>query len=183
MQRLGRPEPAEPEVIELLAKFCVFKGDVASLGTEDCTLNPPGAPPTPIKEMMGMMEACRGPWPDWVSKFHGATKNADGTYSVLTQQCLGPMKGDFPAMGPFPFVALDSVPEVLKTEDLACPVEVGTFTLNEDKTKVVSAAYSIDSHKNSMPGMASPSVEAVWGKKGDGSDVGFGALFTLMGVM
>ncbi len=33
-----------------------------------------------------------------------------------------------------------------------------------------------------MPGKGSPSVEAVWGKKGDGSDVGFGAYFNLMGV-
>ena len=89
--------------------------------------------------MLGMRQ---GGWAYQVSMNQPATGIASPSL-VLTQQCLGPMKGDFPAMGPFPFVALDSVPEVLKTEDLACPVEVGTFTLNEDKTKVVSAASEI----------------------------------------
>ena len=75
------------------------------------------------------------------------------------------------------------MPAVLKTEDLANPVEVGTFTLSDDKTKVKVAAYAIDSHTgHSMPGKGSPSVEAVWGKNGDGSDTGFGAYFKLMGV-
>ena len=91
---------AEPEVTEMLAKFCKFDSGCYEYATEDCVLNPPGAPPTPIKDMVGMMDALKaGPFPDWNSKFHGATKNADGTYSVLTQQCVGTMKGDFPAIG------------------------------------------------------------------------------------
>ena len=95
---------AEPEVTEMLAKFCKFDS-----GCYDASMQPrtvcsthlgPGAPPTPIKDMVGMMDALKaGPFPDWNSKFHGATKNADGTYSVLTQQCVGTMEGDFPAMG------------------------------------------------------------------------------------
>lgn len=176
----------EPEVLALLSKFTEFTAESAELATDDCLLNPPGAPAMPLAAMLGMMEACKVPFPNWCSKFYGAIKNADGTYSVLTQQCLGPMKADFPAMGPFPSVALDTVPEVMKTEDLANPVEVGTFTLSEDKTKVKLAVYGIKSHLDlpieGLTGKGSPSVEATWGKKGDGSDVGFGAYFSLMGV-
>ena len=133
--------------------------------------------------MAGMMAGMKTTWPGWESKYWGATKNADGTYTVLTQQCLGPMKADFPAMGPFPEVKLDSVPEICKTEDLANPVEKGTITLSEDKTKVAKLSYEIDSHLDTgMLGKGSPSIEAIWGKAGNGSDVGFGALFTAAGV-
>ena len=171
----------EPEIISLLEKFCTFGPDAASYATEDAVLNPPGAPPMPIGVMMGMMDAMKGStFPGWQSKFHGATKNADGTYAVLTQQLPGPMKADFPAMGPFPEVKFDVVPDVMKTEELANPVEVGTYTIVDGKVKI--AAYNVDSHVCSMPGKASPAVDAVWGKAGDGSDVGFGAYFKLMGV-
>ena len=175
---------AEPEALATLSKFCAFGDDCAEYATEDCLMNPPGAPPMPVAVMTGMMAGLRAScWPTWKSKFHGATKNADGTYNVLTQQCLGPMAADFPAMGPFPEVKLDSVPEIMKTEDLCNPVEVGKFELTEDKKKVKLCTYTISSHLgHGMPGMASPSVAGVWGAKGDGSDVGFGAYFTLMGV-
>ena len=175
---------AEPEVVELLKNFCKFDSEALKLAAEDAVVNPPGAPPMPVGVMMGMMDAMKGStFPNWKSHCHGVTKNPDGTYRVLTQQCPGPMKADFPAMGPFPHVALSSVPEVLTTEDLANPVEWGTFTLSEDKSKVVSAAYVITSHLDTgMLGKGSKSVEAVWGKAGDGSDVGFGAYFKLMGV-
>merc|ERR1719375_1579862 len=144
----------------MLEKFCAFAGgESAALATEDCLMNPPGAPPMPMAQVVGMMEACKVTFPGWKSKFHGAVKNADGTYSVLTQQCLGPMKADFPAMGPFPFVALDSVPEVMKTEDLANPVEVGTYKLTDDLSKVANCTYDIKSHLgHSKVGGASPSV-------------------------
>ena len=93
------------------------------------------------------------------------------------------MAADFPAMGPFPEVKLDSVPEIMKTEDLCNPVEVGKFERTEDKKKAKLCTYTISSHLgHGMPGMASPSVAGVWGAKGDGSDVGFGAYFTLRGV-
>jgi len=116
-------EPAEPEVVEMLVKFCKFGSDVTDYCTPDCTLNPPGVPP----------------------------------------------------------VAFDKVPEIMKTECLANPVEVGTYTIVDGKVKC--AAYAIDSDKgHAMTGKGSPAVEAAWGKKGDGSDVGFGAYFKLMGV-
>lgn len=173
----------EPEVLDMLSKFCKFDAEATQYADKDCMLNPPGAPPMPFEAVNGMMAAMKGPWPAWESKFHGASKNPDGTYAVLTQQCPGPMKGDFPAMGPFPFIAFDPLPDIVKTEDLKNPIEVGTFTLTADKTKVVKAAYEIDSHKgHSKVGGGSPSVTEVWGKKGDGSDVGFGAYFALMGV-
>ena len=162
---------AEPEALATLSKFCAFGDDCAEYATDDCLMNPPGAPPMPVAVMTGMMAGLRAScWPTWKSKFHGATKNADGTYNVLTQQCLGPMAADFPAMGPFPEVKLDSVPEIMKTEDLCNPVEVGKFELTEDKKKVKLCTYTISSHLgHGMPGMASPSVAGVWGAKGDGS--------------
>ena len=44
-------------------------------------------------------------------------------------------------------------------------------------------SYEIDSHLDTgMLGKGSPSIEAIWGKAGNGSDVGFGALFKLFGV-
>lgn len=165
----------------MLSKFCKFGNDVTDYCTPDCTLNPPGVPPMPMEAMKGMMAAMKVPFPNWESKFHGATKNPDGTYAVLTQQCLGKMVTDWPALGPMPAVAFDKVPEIMKTEALANPIEMGTFTIVDGKVKC--AAYALDSHKtHSMQGKGSPAVEAVWGKKGDGSDVGFGAYFTLMGV-
>ena len=107
---------AEPEALATISKFCAFGDDCAEYATDDCLMNPPGAPPMPVAVMTGMMAGLRAScWPTWKSKFHGATKNADGTYNVLTQQCLGPMAADFPAMGPFPEVKLDSVPEIMKT--------------------------------------------------------------------
>ena len=79
----------EPEVNDLVQKFCAFGPDTASYCTEDCLMNPPGAPPMPVPVMLGMMDAMKGTFPDWKSLMHGVTKNLDGTYSVLTQQCLG----------------------------------------------------------------------------------------------
>jgi len=172
-------------VIAVLEKFCKFDEESMSVAAEGCMMNPPGAPPMPIGDMMGMMGALKaGPFPKWTAKFHGVEKkNDDGTYSVLTQQCPGALAADFPAMGPFPHVAFDSVPEVVKTEDLANPIEVGTYTLSEDKSKVTICAYDISSHTgHSKVGGASPSVEPIWGKAGDGSDTGFGCYFKLMGV-
>lgn len=173
--------PAEPEVVAMLEKFCSFSGEEsAAYATDDCLFNPPGAPPMPIADVLGMMAGSKQAFPRWESKFWGALKNADGTYTVLTQQCLGPMLGDFPAMGPFPAVPLEGRPAVCK-EDWKFPVEAGTYTLSEDKTKVQCGAYN-GAVEHVAEAEVSPFIQEIWNKKGDQSDTGFGAAFILMGV-
>ena len=56
--------------------------------------------------------------PDWKSLCLGIEKNEDGTYTVLTQQVLGAMKADLPAVEgfPFPAVAVAEIPEEAKIE-------------------------------------------------------------------
>ena len=51
---------AEPEAIATLSKFCKFGDDFAEYATEDCMMNPPGAPPMPVAVMGGMMAGLRG---------------------------------------------------------------------------------------------------------------------------
>ena len=80
----------------------------------------------------GMAVAC----PDWKSLCLGIEKNEDGTYTVLTQQVLGAMKADLPAIEgfPFPAVAVAEIPEESKIA-MVFPVEVTTYTLEGDKIK------------------------------------------------
>ena len=80
----------------------------------------------------GMVVAC----PDWKSLCLGIEKNEDGTYTVLTQQVLGAMKADLPAVEgfPFPAVAVAEIPEEAKIE-VTLPVEVGTYTMEDGKVK------------------------------------------------
>lgn len=176
--------PVEPEVLELLGHFCQFGSESSSYATEDCMVNLSGAPRMPMAMLLAIIDAMKdGPFPGWKSLFLGATKNEDGTYRVLTQQMPGPMTADFPAVGPLSHVEFTLVSELVKTEDLKNPVEWGTFALNEDKTKVADVAYTLTSHlQTGMEGKGSESVEAIWGKAGDGSDVSFSAHFKLMGV-
>ena len=141
--------------------------------------NPPGAPSMPIGMVLDLMNGSKAAFPEWKSVTHGVSKNADGTYTVLTQQLIGPMKGDFPAMGPFPSVSVATAAAEAK-EDLKWPVEVGTFTLSADGTKVAGGTY--DGAVKEVAGVeVSPCVSAIWNKKGDHSDTGFGAAFMIMG--
>jgi len=84
---------------------------------DDFEFNPPGAPPMPWAVFSDMLTGARLAFPNWKCRCVGVelvNEEDEFTLTVLTQQSLGAMKGDFPAMGPFPFVALDSVPEVCK---------------------------------------------------------------------
>ena len=62
--------PVEPEVDELLKNFCKFEADMAKYTTEDCMMNPPGAPPMPVEMMAGMM-AGKPTYSHIHSKVHG----------------------------------------------------------------------------------------------------------------
>ena len=91
------------------------------------------------------------------------------------------MAADLAAMGPMPAVALADVPERCTTTDACFPVEVGTYTFNEDGMKVASARTAARSEVEGAPEVT-PFIAEVWNKKGDLSDVGFGAVFLWLGV-
>ena len=102
-------------------------GSTKAVSAEGCEFGPPGAPPLPIDAMLGicgtgMAVAC----PDWKSLCLGIEKNEDGTYTVLTQQVMGAMKGDFPLIEgtPFPEVKVAEIPDEAKIE-MTLPVEGG----------------------------------------------------------
>lgn len=138
------PVPVPDEISALLKSFtAALNGDAEAVKascTDDCMFNPPGAPPMPMEAMMGMMAGMKSVWPDWTSRlcFIEAGPDAD-TFIVGTQQVIGVMKGDFPAMGPFPAVAMADVPERCKKEALTLPVEVGTYKIKDGK--VASGSY------------------------------------------
>ena len=173
------PSSKADPAVALLEKFCRFDAETLSCATDDCMFNPPGAPPMPIGMVLDLMNGSKAAFPEWKSVTHGVSKNEDGSYTVLTQQLIGPMKGDFPAMGPFPSVSVATAAAEAK-EDLKWPVEVGTFTLSADGTKVAGGTY--DGAVKEVAGVeVSPCVSAIWNKKGDQSDTGFGAAFIIMG--
>ena len=111
------PEPAGEMTAEgVVALVTAMGADQWKNATDHCTddgvFSPPGSPPMPMGALSGMMEPMRGAFPDWTSAVHGATKNEDGTWEVLTQQLMGAMKADLAAMGPFPPVALADAPSL-----------------------------------------------------------------------
>ena len=101
-------------------KFCVGlqDGSTKAVSAEGCEFGPPGAPPLPIDAMLGICKNMVGALPDWKSLCLGIEKNEDGTYTVLTQQLLGAMKGDFPLIEgmPFPEVKVAEIPDEAKIE-------------------------------------------------------------------
>ena len=72
-------------------------GSFANYCTEDAEAEYPGAPPFPVPFMMGITTKFSGAFPDWKSQCLSITKNEDGTYTTLEQQCVGAMKADMPA--------------------------------------------------------------------------------------
>ena len=126
------------EKTALMEKFNakLFDGTIAdgTVTTADCTFNPPGAPAMPMEAFAAMTNGCKACFPDWTSKLckveEGPTPD---TAICMTQQLMGCMKGDFPAMGPMPAVAMSEVPERCKTEELTLVVEVGLYTFKDGK--------------------------------------------------
>ena len=102
-------------------KFCVGlqDGSTKDVSAEGCEFGPPGAPPLPVDAMLAISAQGMGvAFPDWKSLCLGIEKNEDGTYTVLTQQVLGAMKGDFPLIEgtPFPEVKVAEIPDEAKIE-------------------------------------------------------------------
>ena len=163
-------------------KFCVGlqDGSTKAVSAEGCEFGPPGAPPLPIDAMLaycgqGMVVAC----PDWKSLCLGIEKNEDGTYTVLTQQVLGAMKADLPAVEgfPFPAVAVAEIPEGAKIE-VTLPVEVGTYTMEDGKVK---KGLYVGEIRDGVEGAAEPTPAFVEMWKAGPETQGFAGFFKFLG--
>jgi len=64
-------------------------------------------------------------------------------------------------------------------KDLAFPVEIGTYKIVDGK--IANGTYA-GLTKDVPEAGVTPEIAAIWNKKGDLSDVGFGAVFMMMGV-
>jgi len=176
--------PSHPKY-QLMEKFCTglfdgMEGKTASVATDDCMFAPPGTPPMPLHAVLGMFLVFKTVWPDWVSVFWGVEENEDGTVICYTQQCMGKMQKDFPAMGPFPAVAMaDCDARVLNT-DVKLPVEFGRYKFNADGTLCAGSEFFGDI-KEFEGSDVTPWWQENWNQRGDLSDVGFGAIFIYMG--
>ena len=155
-------------------------GSTKAVSAEGCEFGPPGAPPLPIDAMLaycgqGMAVAC----PDWKSLCLGIEKNEDGTYTVLTQQVLGAMKADLPAVEgfPFPAVAVAEIPEEAKIE-VTLPVEVGTYTMEEGKVK---KGLYVGEIRDGVEGAAEPTPAFVEMWKAGPETQGFAGFFKFVG--
>ena len=155
-------------------------GSTKDVSAEGCEFGPPGAPPLPIDAMLaycgqGMAVAC----PDWKSLCLGIEKNEDGTYTVLTQQLLGAMKGDFPLIEgmPFPEVKVAEIPDEAKIE-ITLPVEVGTYTMEDGKVK---KGLYVGEIRDGVEGAAEPTPAFVEMWKAGPETQGFAGFFKFVG--
>jgi len=122
-------------------------GDAAALEavcTEDCTFQTPGAPPMPLKEFRGLISAFKASFPDWTQapiEYGTVAENADGTLKIYTQQIVGLLKADIPAVGPFPAVSLEDASERSKTKPMILPQEIAIVTFDE-KSRISSMTWT-----------------------------------------
>ena len=163
-------------------KFCVGlqDGSTKAVSAEGCEFGPPGAPPLPIDAMLGICGTGMAvAFPDWKSLCLGIAKNEDGTYTVLTQQVLGAMKADLPAIEgfPFPAVAVAEIPEEAKIE-MTLPVEVGTYTMEDGKVK---KGLYVGEIRDGVEGAAEPTPAFVEMWKAGPETQGFAGFFKFVG--
>ena len=158
-------------------KFCtgLADGSAKEQCAEGCEMGPPGAPPLPMDAMLGICAKMTVAFPDWKSLCLGITKNDDGTYSVLTQQVIGAMKADLPAIEgtPFPEVKLDEIPEEAKVE-IVFPVEVTTYTLEGGKIKKIVSAGETKEGVEGQVAEVTPYMKEQWAAGKGGFDAFYG---------
>ena len=165
-----------------LYKFCVGlqDGSTKDVSAEGCEFGPPGAPPLPVDAMLAISAQGMGvAFPDWKSLCLGIEKNEDGTYTVLTQQVLGAMKGDFPLIEgtPFPEVKVAEIPDEAKIE-ITLPVEVGTYTMEDGKVK---KGLYVGEIRDGVEGAAEPTPAFVEMWKAGPETQGFAGFFKFVG--
>ena len=111
--------------------------DISTYVTDDATFAPPGTE-LPMAAFADMCKGYAKAWPSWDSKVWAAKKNTatakdsagstntgQSTWTVQTQQVVGKMSGDVPAMGPFPAVGIGDAPAEAKSIACVLPTEVG----------------------------------------------------------
>ena len=155
-------------------------GSTKAVSAEGCEFGPPGAPPLPVDAMLAISAQGMGvAFPDWKSLCLGIEKNEDGTYTVLTQQVLGAMKGDFPLIEdtPFPEVKVAEIPDEAKIE-ITLPVEVGTYTMEEGKVK---KGLYVGEIRDGVEGAAEPTPAFVEMWKAGPETQGFAGFFKFVG--
>ena len=155
-------------------------GSTKAVSAEGCEFGPPGAPPLPVDAMLAISAKGMGvAFPDWKSLCLGIEKNEDGTYTVLTQQVLGAMKADLPAIEgfPFPAVAVAEIPEEAKIE-MTLPVEVGTYTMEDGKVK---KGLYVGEIRDGVEGAAEPTPAFVEMWKAGPETQGFAGFFKFVG--
>lgn len=167
----------------MLQEACQFPNDPAMLDFWEPkgVFDLPGAPPMHIEQMYETMKTMKdAAFPQWRSVVHGVREtDEEDTFVVLTQQVSGPMMADLPPLGPFPPVKMADVDDKTKRAGFAFPVEVGTYVVNESG-KIEAGEYEGETEE--LDGVfVTPELAEVWNKKGDFSDVGFGALFIALG--
>ena len=155
-------------------------GTFADYATEDAEVAYPGAPPFPVAFMLGMTTKWGVACPDWKSLCLSITKNDDGTYTLLEQQCVGAMKADMPAIEgtPFPEVKLEEVPETGKVE-MIFPVEETTYTLEGGKIKK-AGSVGVTKDPAEVEG-ANADVTPYLKEQWDAGKGGFGAIYSMLG--
>ena len=163
-------------------KFCVGlqDGSTKAVSAEGCEFGPPGAPPLPIDALLGICGTGMAvAFPDWKRLCLGIAKNEDGTYTVLTQQVIGAMKADLPALAgfPFPAVAVAEIPEEAKIE-MTLPVEVGTYTMEDGKVK---KGLYVGELRDGVEGAAEPTPAFVEMWKAGPETQGFAGFFKFVG--
>ena len=155
-------------------------GSTKAVSAEGCEFGPPGAPPLPVDAMLAISAQGMGvAFPDWKSLCLGIEKNEDGTYTVLTQQVLGAMKGDFPLIEgtPFPEVKVAEIPDEAKIE-ITLPVEVGTYTMEDGKVK---KGLYVGEIRDGVEGAAEPTPAFVEMWKAGPETQGFAGFFKFVG--
>ena len=155
-------------------------GSTKAVSAEGCEFGPPGAPPLPVDAMLAISAQGMGvAFPDWKSLCLGIEKNEDGTYTVLTQQLLGAMKGDFPLIEgmPFPEVKVAEIPDEAKIE-ITLPVEVGTYTMEDGKVK---KGLYVGEIRDGVEGAAEPTPAFVEMWKAGPETQGFAGFFKFVG--
>ena len=115
-----------------------------SMCSEDCMFQVPGAPLMPIKMVASMCLAMKTAF-TWDNSTKFETDKAeyvDGNIVVQakSQQRIGVMTADLPAIGPFPAVSLAEASDKCKATPCILPWEYGLYTFNPTG-KLCKVAY------------------------------------------
>ena len=102
----------------------------------------PRADPITYLALSELMAKLRKAFPKWHSTAQVVAEFSDGSCKVKTQQFVGKMGGDLPAVYPFPGCTLAEAPTMAKTTKLVLPEEFATFSFTADGTMITGVVWS-----------------------------------------